>query len=346
MASIRKRGDKWEVRVTRKDQGSTSKSFNLKADAEKYARQIEAVMDRGEWTRPQSIDNALLGELTQRYRQEITPTKKGAAAETYRMKQWEASALAKQSIRRIKASDIAKARDDLLKEGKAPATVRLDLAALSCVFRQAALEWGYEGLVNPCMGIKRPPPSKGRERRLYDGELEAIINASQSEVLPILCQLAVETASRLSELMALEWRLINLKARTATFEDTKNGDKRVIPLSPKAIELLAAIPRRIDNKHLFDITNHAITLAWIRAVKRARGDYEKECQKSSKEPKAGYLQDLRFHDLRHEGVSRLFELGLDASEVMSISGHRTMTMLSRYTHHKAERLADKLARAA
>jgi integrase len=346
VASIRKRGDKWEVRVTRKGQGSTSKSFTLKADAEKYARQIESVMDRGEWSQTQSADDAPLVELIERYRQEITPSKKGAAVEVYRLKRWAASPLAKLSVRRIKAADIAKARDERIKEGKSPATVRLELAALSSVFRQATLEWGYEGLTNPCMGIKRPPPAKGRERRLHEGELNAILKATQSDILPTLCQLAIETASRMGELLALDWRFINLKARTATFVDTKNGDRRVIPLSPRAIELLSAIPPRLDNQRLFEVTNHAASRAWIRAVKRARIAYEKICHNDGEEPKPDYLKDLHFHDLRHEGVSRLFEIGLDASEVMSISGHKTMTMLSRYTHHKAERLAEKLSKAA
>jgi integrase len=128
---------------------------------------------------------------------------------------------------------------------------------------------------------------------------------------------------RRGEIAALEWKNIDLKARTALLLDTKNGEARMIPLSINCTNTIKALPRNINGR-LFNMTPHAISYAFIRASKRAG------------------LTDLHFHDLRHEAITRFFEKGFNVMEVSSISGHKTLQMLHRYTHLRAEELAKKL----
>ena len=105
---------------------------------------------------------------------------------------------------------------------------------------------------------------------------------------------------------------------------TKNGSSREVPLSTKAAQVLARQRQRNDTPSPFPVTANGFRLAWERLRSRAG------------------LSDLRFHDLRHEAISRFFELGLNIPEVAVISGHKDPRMLFRYTHLKAEELARKL----
>lgn len=137
--------------------------------------------------------------------------------------------------------------------------------------------------------------------------------------------------------------MVDLKKRTVTLPDTKNGEKRAVPLSPEAIRILSGLVRRID-AHVWEFESRGmgITQAFRRAVSRARAAYEKECEEKRSKPDPAFLVDLTFHDLRHEATSRFFEKGLNPMQVAAITGHKTLQMLKRYTHLKAEDLAELL----
>jgi integrase len=134
--------------------------------------------------------------------------------------------------------------------------------------------------------------------------------------------LAVETGMRRSELLGMRWADIDFEARTVSLRNTKNGHPRAVPLSPRAVAIIRTTPRVGDT--VFPISANALRLAWERLRRRAG------------------VSGLRFHDLRHEAVSRFFEKGLNMPEVAAISGHRDPRMLMRYTHPKAEAIAAKL----
>ena len=136
--------------------------------------------------------------------------------------------------------------------------------------------------------------------------------------------LAIETAMRRGEVAALRIEDINLEKRIATLHETKNGDSRLVPLSSRAIQAIKVLINKRVSGRLVGVNADAITGAFHTAVKRAG------------------LTNLRVHDLRHEGVSRLFERGLNPLEVAAISGHKTLSMLQRYTHLKAVDLVKKL----
>lgn len=194
------------------------------------------------------------------------------------------------------------------------------------------------------MRLKRPPPGKARSRRVTERELGAIKTHTGSDDLPTLIDLAVETGMRLSELVNLRWEYVNLRDRTVHLPDTKNGEARTVPLSSLAVRTLEVLRfsrvTRIDGR-IFSILPNAATVAFRRAVKRARTAYVKEVYRSDIADDGSFV-NLRFHDLRHEAVSRLFERGLNVLEVGTISGHKTLQMLKRYTHLKATELVKKL----
>jgi len=340
LANITERNGKFHVRVYRKE-GAVCKSFNLKKDAIAWGRQTEADIQAGRW-KPPGVNNAItLRAALSRYSQEITAAKKGAAQETCVINAIMRNECATKTLVSLKPADIAALRDKWLKQ-LAPATVRRRLAIISHCFEIARKEWAID-TVNPVNLIRKPTVSNGRNRRLYPSELEAVLEASGSSELKPVAQLAVETAMRLSEIIRLRWTDVDFKTRTVTLRDTKNGSGRVVPLSPEAIAILQGLPRRID-RGVFSTSGPSISQAWTRAVERASKVYQRECSTSGTTPRPGYLTDLHFHDLRHEATSRLFERGVfGAMEVASITGHKTLHMLSRYTHMNAARLAEKLA---
>lgn len=346
MATITRRGDlQWQVKIRKKGYPAQSKTFNLRADAEKWARLIESEMDRGIFVDRTEAESTTLKEALERYLREVTPRKKGAVREGQRINAWINNLLSSRVLAAIRGADMAKYRDEQRQAGKSDATIRLNLMVISHLFEIARKEWGMESLSNPCKNIQMPSGSKQRDRRFAEDEEERLLKALEehcrSPYIPPLARFAIETAARRSELVKLQWENINLKNRTAFLGDTKNGEDREIPLSSRAVSILAGIPRHISGR-VFPVSADAISRAIAAARKKARTDYEKECRDAGQEPKKGYLEDFRLHDLRHEGTSRLFEKGLNQMEAASITGHKTLQMLKRYTHLKAEDLAKKL----
>ena len=324
MASIRFRGEKWQCRIQRQDYPTLSKAFVSKEDALRWARGIERLMDLGEYT-PDQIGNTILADLLERYKQEVTPSKRGCAQEKYRLGVIAADKIAKLSIKSITSAEVAAFRDRRLLKVK-PITARHDLCALSGVFEHARLEWSYP-IQNPVKGVRKPSMGKGRDRRLQAGEEEQLMaefRKCRSSWIAPLFLFSLETACRQSEALKLKWPDVDLTRRIAVFRDTKNGETRIIPLSSKAIAILAGLPRDLKG-NVFPITHVTVRTAFEHARARAQ------------------ITDLRWHDLRHEAVSRLHELGLSTVEVASISGHKTLACLARYSHMKVERLAAKLA---
>jgi integrase len=331
MATFRKRGDKWQARVQRYGQNSLAKSFHSKADALKWARNIESQLDLGVLAPKQTMPRLM--PLMVRYVEEVTPTKKGESQERYRANQFRKTKLADMQLDKITAEVVAQYRDARLKEVSAN-TVRLELAFLSVVFEQCRKEWGL-AVSNPVRQIRMPKPGKPRQRRLETGEEDALLaacKASRAYYLHSFVVLAIETGMRSGELLAMRWEHVNLTNRTVFLPDTKNGSPRTVPLSTRALNAIRALPRAISGR-LFSSGYHSIHNAFQLAITKAQ---------ATQTDSDSFLHGLRFHDLRHEAVTRLFEKGLNPIEVGMVSGHKTLSMLQRYTHLKSESLASRL----
>lgn len=347
MATITKRGDlQWQAKVRRKGHPAQSKTFDSRADAEKWARHTENSMDRGIFVSRAEAERMTLREALDIYEKEVTPAKKGSVQETHRINKWRRHKLACSSLAALRAKDFAEHRDARLSEGAAPATVRLELAVVSHLFNTVSKEWGIY-VENPIRNIRMPRVKNDRDRRLIEDEEARLLKAltspagerSNSEVKPVVV-LALETAMRQGELLSLRWEHVDLRRQVAHLPDTKNGTSRDVPLSSRAVEVLRALPRNISG-NVFSSTESALKQSWVRAVRRARKEYEEECRTAGMEQNPRLLVNLHFHDLRHEATSRLAEK-LALHELMKVTGHKDTRMLARYYHPRAEDLARKL----
>ncbi len=335
MASIRQRGTRYQARVIRKGHPPLVRSFPSREAAEQWASATEAALGLGvsaELLAPRrfsaaplsaSAGSPTLRQALERYGREVTPAKRGAAQEQRRIRQLQVSSIALHRLQELRSANFAQYRDERLRI-VSPDTVRLELALFSHLYEIARREWGLESLVNPIKGIRKPKVPLGRTRRASQEELERILQRL-SPKLSAIVTLAVETAMRRSEIVGLRWRDIDLQRRVASLAMTKNGERRLVPLSSRAVGAVRSLPLGLPEQRVFGLdTADAITRAFGNAC-RAAG-----------------ISGLRFHDLRHEGVSRLFERGLSLPEVAAVSGHKTWAMLRRYTHLSAEKLAEKL----
>ncbi len=342
MATVQKRGPyQWRVQIRKKGHPPQTRTFDARSEADAWARQVEGEMDRGLFVSRKEAENTTLSEAIERYIAEVIPTKKQQRREKNRAIALQKFSLAKYSLASIQGKEIAAFRDMREKGGVGPNTIRLDLALISHLFSTAIKEWGMTGLINPVQQIRKPKLPKGRDRRIRHGELERIIEASESPLLAELVRFTLETAMRRSELAGMTWELMDLKKRTVTLPETKNGEKRIVPLSSEALRILERIPRRFDGE-VWGMEPDSITQAFLRAVSRARKAYELECEEKKIKLDPGFLMDLTFHDLRHEATSRLFEKGFNPMEVATITGHKTLQMLKRYIHLRAEDLAERM----
>ena len=321
MASIRKRNGKWQVRVNRDDIAVT-KTFLNKKDGEAWARLTEVAIERNEFTSKNKKASETLGELFDQYNKEVAPLHRSKT--TGFMIASLKSKLGTIRIDAFNARDLADWRDKRLKEVKAASVVR-ELNTLSALLNHARKEWCIQ-IGNPVSDIKRPAVGVSRTRRLLDGEESKLLSALPA-VYKNIIRFALATAMRRGEVLSLLWSNVNLEARVAVLPMTKNGEIRRVPLSNEAIEILKdqkiANVQNIAGK-VFDVKPISLDKAWRRV-----------CRKTG-------IGGLHFHDLRHEAISRLFEIGLNPMEVSSISGHKTLQMLKRYTHLKAEDLAKRL----
>lgn len=304
MATISQRGPyQWQAKIRRRGFPSQSKTFETKKDAERWARDIESKMDRRAFVPLGDAEKTTLREALERYLKEVTPTKKGAKQEANRIKNLMETRLAEFSLTSLRSADIAEWRNELVEASKAPTTIRNLATIISQVFETARVEWHMEGLANPVRGVPMPAHKKGRDRRLSQKEedrlFEACSAATSTWITPIVT-VALETAMRQGEILSL--RREDIHGKLARLRDTKNGRQRDVPLSRKALAVLADLPRSLDSR-VFPVSQDSLEYHFRKAVKAAE------------------IENFRFHDLRHEATSRLFEAGFSMMEVASITGH-------------------------
>jgi integrase len=341
MASIREKGPyQFHVQIRKKGYPATTRTFLSRDEAEDWATVIESEMIRGIFQSTAEAEKTTLCTALERYEREVLPTKKGRQPDKSRiktLKQW----LGSLKLAAITSASVASFRDGRLKEVSEQSVIH-EINLLNRVLKTAVIDWGIalpSGI--PTAMIRKPKKPQGRDRRASQEEINAIVSETESNELAGIVLMAAETAMRRGEIGKIQWHDVDLKKQVLVIHDTKNGDRRAVALSMKAVSVLKSLPRRIDGR-VFGLQPESISQAFERARNRARSAYEKDCEKTGKAPDRDYLVGLRFHDLRHEAASRLFEKGLNPMEVASITGHKTLQMLKRYTHLRAEDLAKKL----
>ncbi len=337
MATFRKRPGPqgrtvWQAQIIRIGERPKYATFDTKLAAQEWARQVENLMDRREWVDRTEGDRTLLSMALERYEREILPGKAASAqvAERNRLRALSGRRIARVALTKIGGADVAEFLRERQNEGVSANTIRLDLASISHVYTVARTAWGMPYLTNPVPLAKtaRPRLPAGRDRRLQDGEEPRLI-AAAGRGFGAIIRFALATAMRRSEIAGLTWDRVDLKQRAAHLPTTKNGTARSVPLSRDAIAVLKSVKGQQDDDEkegsVFGLSENAISMAWKRVIRATR------------------IEGLTFHDLRHEAISRLFErTDLDAMEIARISGHRTLSMLSRYTHLRAHHLAERM----
>ena len=324
MATYRKRNGKWQAIVRHKNIGTTSRSFHTKQAAIKWVVGVEEQLEAGTFGTLEPT-HVTLGKLLKRYSGEVTRGKRGATTELRRLQRLIRDPVSSLKVSQLTSQAIAAFRDRRLLDGRR--TCHYDLILIRHCLKIAMNEWGLMLSANLVDRVKMPPSSPARTRRLEEGEFERLEEAAKQtknpHIWPIIV-FAIETGMRRGEILGLQWEHVDLDRRIAYLPLTKNGSSREVPLSTKAAQVLAMQRQRNDTPSPLPVTSNGFRLAWERLRSRAG------------------LTDLRFHDLRHEAISRFFELGLNIPEVAVISGHKDPRMIFRYTHLRAVDLVNRL----
>lgn len=339
MATIRKHRNKYQVQIRRKGAAPLTKTFSTHADAKEWATLQERRADRGELGPDRKVlETITLADLVIRYRDTVLPGMKAGTGEAIMLTAFLRHPICKRQLSVLTVSDFVKWKNDRVdpKGKRKPITAKSAKRMLSPIqhmFEVAMADWDVPLPRNPLAGFKLKVTDNKRHRRLMEGELEKLLEAGRKTRNPLLIpivRLALETAMRRGEILALRFRDVDIERCTATIRESKNGYSRTIPLSSLAVALLETTiavmsdKAKARNEHIFPTSPIAVRLAWDKLTRRAQ------------------IDDLHFHDLRHEAISRFFELGLTVPEVASISGHRDIRMLLRYAHADKGKLAKKL----
>ena len=254
-------------------------------------------------------------DALERYHHECGRHKKGARQEQERIRALRRTSWGSKPLSRVTTSDIRHMRDSALARGLSGSSVRLLMCTVSVVYKYAKSEWGYR-VTNPVPEVLMPKAPPPRSRRICGDELQRLLDecgrCRNHYVLPAV-QVSLETGLRQSELLGLTWDDVDIAKKLVHLLDTKNGSPRWIPLTKVAERALTELPRR--SERVFPITRSLLTQAWGHAIKRAG------------------IINLRWHDLRHEALSRwAHHRRGDVHKLALISGHKTIQMSLRYVH--------------
>jgi integrase len=337
MPTIRKRGKRYQVQVRIKELGvivfQDSATFDNRKTAQLWGLTLEAKLGR-EGIQAQSSGGNTLASLVERW---VTAKEKRAPMSSGTLHSANAiisSTFAGRPIAQVSTADITQWA--LTLPHLHPSTVLHHVMTLRAVYAAASSMFGVDADVRvvanataQLMRLRAASRSTRRERRASDAELDAIaahLEAHSGVVRTAdYVRLAVALPRRREELTSVLWAQYNPQQGTITLLDTKSKGavrNEVVPVPPLAQAILAHLPR--TNERILPYKNESISAAFQRAVK------------------ALAIEDLRLHDLRHEGISRLFEMGLDIPEVSLISGHTDWASLRRYTQLKPANIVEKL----
>jgi integrase len=343
MASIRKRTNKdgsvsYRVDVRLKGFPPQRATFPRLTDAKKWAKQTEAAIEEGRYFRTTEARKHTLAAAITRYKESVLPAKKDGKKQEAQLDWWSGE-IGPYTLADVTPALLGETRDKLAQD-RGPATVVRYMAALSHLFTVAVNEWGWLEN-NPMRKVSKPKEPRGRVRFLSDDErsrlLEACRQSNNPHLHPIVV-LALSTGMRQGEILNVRWPDVDLNSGRIILHETKNGERRVVPLLGHALDLLKAKDmarrdakvRRIDTDLLFPGRNPQkpvfIRAPWLEAVKAAG------------------VEDLKFHDLRHSAASYMLMSGASLGEIAELLGHKTLQMVKRYSHLSESHAAGVVAR--
>ena len=332
MASIKERIGKngkikYQVQVRLKGYPSQTDTFSKKTDAKRWANETETKILDGRHFKTKESKKRTLKELIDKYMISVLPYKKSGKSQKAQLLWWKKE-LGHLVLCDVTSSIIADKRDKLLegitprKKKRSSATVVRYLSVISHVFSFAIreLQWIDD---NPISKIRKPQEPRGRVRFLSKDERESLLKAcmeSKNRYLYLIVILALSTGMRLSEILYLKWKDVDLQKGTIILHKTKNNERRAVPLTGIALKLLRKYlqSKTVNFSLLFpgSKSNKPIDIrsSWKTALKKAS------------------IENFRFHDLKHDFASNLLAKGASIAQLAEVLGHKTLQMVKRYSH--------------
>lgn len=333
MATIKKRVNQdgktsYHVRIRLKGQPLQCGTFPNLSKAKDFIQVTEASMKEGRYLKVSEAKKHTLAQLIDRYIADVLPNKPKSEPRQLAQLLWWKDQMGYRLLSEVSPAAIVECRDALARgttfkgTKRSPATVVRYLAVLSHAFTVAVKEWQWMD-DSPMRRVSKPQEPRGRVRFLDDDERLRLLQAckeSSSSYLYTIVVLALSTGMRQGEIMGLTWKDVDLQEKRIILHETKNGERRVVPLVGHALELLINLSknRRLDSFLLFpgkDPKKSAdIRFTWEKALKDS------------------FITDFRFHDLRHTFASYLAMRKATLTELRNLLGHKSATMTARYSH--------------
>lgn len=303
-----------------------SKTFRTKPEAQIWAAELERMAGKRGPATHHTLRDAFV-----RYRTEVSPTKKGARWEIVRIKKFERGWLPDIRLADLTADDIQRWIGEQRELKLAPGSINRELKLIGSVITVARKRWKWHS-GDPMKDVERPKNPPPRDRRISAKEEKAILKAlgwaekkeirTATDEAALGFLLALETAMRQGELWNLRWEHVHLPKKFAHLPETKNGTKRDVPLGKRAIALL----RKMGVQKRGLVFRHSQAVCgqmFRRAVKSAE------------------INDLTFHDTRHEAITRLAGK-IEVLDLQRMVGHTDMKSLRTYYNATASEIAGRL----
>jgi integrase len=332
MATILKTAHGWQAQVARRVNGKSvrkAKTFKTKREAQVWSREFEVGISNG----TDSADT--MRQVFDRYARERSKGKKGERWEVIRLNRLSTDMINGKPLGEYPISDVTTAdlvawRDMRLGQVQ-PASVSREMNLLKHVFSTATKEWGLLK-INPMEDVKRPPKAKRRKRRVHPDEIEKLTKAfgldehpweSEKQITGAMFLFAIETAMRSGEIRAIQNR--HVSGHVVHIPETKNDHTRDVPLTNRALEILETVrgDRTDPAQHPFNIDAESRDSVFRAAVKKVG------------------IEDLHFHDTRHEAITRLSKQ-LEILDLARVSGHKNLNELLTYYEASGDELAARL----
>lgn len=339
-----KQRTRYQVQVRRKGFPQVTATFDRKTDADKWARETESDMGRRRYFPQHEAARHTLADLVDRQLKAIKMDRPQAYNQQSGMLGWWKAKIGAHSLATVTPELIGRHRDLLMTEEKfAPGTANRYLSSLSKAFSNAVKEWHWLP-DNPMRQVSKKTEPRGVVRYLSDEERVALLKAcreSEFKPLHLIVLFALTTGMRRGELLGLHWADVDLERRIAVLQDTKNGDRRSVPIVPEVASMLRehGKVRRLDTDLIFP---------GEAAKEKASANLPEGSSEEIEPPKAigpvwfdsywykalevAKIENFRFHDLRHTAASYLAMSGATTGEIAAVLGHRTLQMVKRYAH--------------